>query len=131
MQPVEELIASHSIAVVVRPADENPHMPHPGDDLDHWRCTISAEGVEAFEVHVSLHHDYGGVPPRPDLVMSLVMADVRSYRACEGYADFAAMLGVEDGEDDPAAAAAWEELGRLSASVAAIESLSVTPVSPA
>jgi len=130
MQSVEDLIASHSIAVVARPADENPHMPQPGDDLDHWRCTISAEGVDSFEVHVSLHPAYGGVPPRPALVLSLVMADVRAYRACDGYADFAALLGVEDGEDVPAAAAAWEELGRLSAAVAAIESLSATPVSP-
>jgi len=131
MQSAEDLISAHSIAVVVRPADENPHMPQRSDDLDHWRCTISADGLDAFEVHVSMHQDHGGVPPKPSVVLSLVMADVRTFRGCEGYADFAALLGIEDGGDDPAAVAAWEELGRLSAAVAAIESLSATPVSTA
>lgn len=129
MQSAEELISAHSVAVVVRAADHNPLMPQPSGDLDHWRCTISAEGVDSFEVHVSLHPDHGGAPPAPAVVLSLVMADVRSYRECDGYAQFAALLGLDDGDEDPAIVSAWEGLGRLSEAIAAIESLSVTPSS--
>jgi len=131
MNPVEELIETNSLAVTVERSEGNPMMAQPCGDMDHWRCEVSGGGVEGFEFYVSLGADFGGRPPLPTEALSHVVEDVRTFRDCAGYADFAALLGVEEGEDVPEAAAAWALLARLSASLASIESLSATPATAA
>lgn len=118
---IEDIIAAHAVVMSVEPAEANPSMPQGSDDMDHWRCVISAEAIEGFEVFVSFGKGYEGVAPDLPTVLGLVLEDVRSYRGCEGYADFAAMLGLEEGESEPTVEAAWNELGRLSAAVVAFE----------
>jgi hypothetical protein len=45
-------------------------------------------------------------------VVERLLDDVRSFRDCNGYKDFAALLGIE--EDDTGGIVAFEEAGRLS-----------------
>jgi len=131
MNPVEELIEANSLTVAVERAEANPMMAQPCEDMDHWRCEVSGGGVEGFEFYVSLGGDFAGQAPLPAEALSRVVDDVRAFRDCAGYADFATLLGIGDGEQSPEALAAWGHLARLSASIAAIESLSATPATAA
>lgn len=115
---IDDIISAHSLELSIEAAENNPAMPHDCEDMDHWRCRIVGDGLEGLEFHVSIGKAHAGAAPDLPTVLSLVLADVRSYRECNGYPDFAAMLGVDDGDGEPAIEAAWNELARIDSAIA-------------
>ena len=125
MFDAEPLIDAHGLVFSCHEVAENPFMPQDSDDLRHWFCTVSGGAVPGFEFYVSLGDDAGGAEPSPSLAISLVMEDVRSFRACEGYADFAKMIGLD--ETDPSGRVAWDEIERLAPMAEALADIGQKP----
>ena len=115
MADVSEIIASNALDFTAFPASANPLMPQGGDGMNHWFCTFSGDRLSGFEFYVSLGSDYANEAPTAELALSLLVADVRAFRECEGYEDFARLVGVDDDDSsgEAVAYAAFEELGRL------------------
>lgn len=116
MTDLAAIIESNSLEFHAVPVESNPVMPQETDDLTHWFCTLSGGVISGFDFYVSLAADYDGAPPEAEFALSLLLMDVRAYRECAGYDDFAKMLGIED--DDPQGQAqgyaAFEELSKIS-----------------
>ena len=123
MADIQSIIDAHGLSFRCHEVEANPYMPQDSSDMRHWLCTVSGGPVEGFEFYVSLGEDAG--LPRAELALSLVLEDVRSFRECDGYADFARLIGVD--EDDPAGRVAWEEIARLAPLVEALAELSHAP----
>lgn len=117
MLEASALLAAHGLEFKCHAVGANPFMPQESSDLSHWLCSLSGGPLAGFEFYVSLGRDHAG-EPEAALALSLVAADVRSYRGCEGYADFARLIGIED--DDPSGMPAWEEISRLAPAVEAL-----------
>ena len=109
MPDMLSIIEANGLAFGCHEVEANPYMPQDSSDMRHWLCTVSGGAVDGFEFYVSLGEDAGH--PDAQIALSLVLEDVRSFRSCTGYGDFARLIGVE--EDDPAGRVAWEELQRL------------------
>lgn len=125
MLDVSTILDSNGLSFGCHEVDANPYMPQDSSDLRHWLCTVSGGAIDSFEFYVSLGEDTGG--PDAQIALSLVLEDVRSFRSCSGYGDFARLLGI--GEDDPAGRVAWEEISRLAPFAEAFAGLSSSPVS--
>lgn len=82
----------------------------PGDL--HWFCTITGDAISGFDFYLTTGADRGEEPPSAVLALELISEDVRAYRDCEGYGDFARLMGVDD--DDPQGFATYDEISRLS-----------------
>lgn len=106
-----ELLNAHGLAFKSHQVAENPYMPHDASDMRHWLCSLSGDAVEGFEFYVSAGDGACPDAPEPAFALSLVMEDVRAFRECSGYADFARLIGVDD--EDPAGMVAWNEVSRL------------------
>jgi hypothetical protein len=110
IEEIEELMESKGIAVAFAAADANPFMPGDNDDMRHWFCTLSADGVEAFDFYVSATE---GPEMSGARAVAFVMEDVKVYRGCPGYADFLLLMGLGDDDSRADLAVAWSEMGRL------------------
>lgn len=106
----DTLMEANGLSFAASEVDGNPYMPQDSSDMRHWLCSVSGSGLPGFEFYVSLEAD-AATGPSASLALSLVIEDVRAYRECGGYSDFAKMIGIED--DDPAGGLAWAEIGRL------------------
>lgn len=113
----DELIDAAGLTFACSPVASNPFMPQDSSDMRHYLCAVSGEGVPSFEFYVSLGEDVAGEPDFRS-ALSLVVEDVRAYRECDGYGDFARLLGID--EDDPSGLPGWEELSRIAPSVEAV-----------
>lgn len=116
MTDIAAIIESNELEFKAVPAEMNPVMPQDSQDLTHWFCTLSGGVISGFDFYVSLDEGYDGAPPDAEFALNLLLMDVRAYRECAGYDDFARMLGIED--DDPQGQAlgyaAFEELSKIS-----------------
>lgn len=128
MIDLPSLIESNGLEFNAIPAASNPLMPQESADLSHWFCTLSGDAISGFDFYVSLGADYEGREPSLEFALSLLIEDVRSYRGCEGYEDFARLLGIDDGdpEGDALCFAAYEELSRLSPLIDEVLDLEIT-----
>lgn len=107
----EELIEAHGLSFKSHEVGENPYMPQDSSDLRHWLCSVDGDGIDRFEFYISAGEDACPGAPGAAFALSLVMDDVRAFRECAGYADFARLIGVDD--EDPSGAVAWNEVSRL------------------
>jgi len=111
MTDAAELVEAHGLAFEAHEVAENPYMPQESSDLRHWLCTLSGGPVEGFEFYLSAGDEACPHGPDAAFALSLVIEDVRAFRECGGYSDFARLIGIED--DDPSGAVAWNEAARL------------------
>lgn len=118
MTEAAELIEAHGLSFEAHEVAENPYMPQDSSDLRHWLCTLSGGPVDGFEFYLSAGEE--ACPEGPDAVfaLSLVIEDVRAFRECGGYSDFARLIGIDD--EDPSGAVAWNEASRLAPLVEAL-----------
>lgn len=116
MIDIAAIIEANDLQFHAIPAEANPVMAQESDDMNHWFCTITGTAVAGFDFYVSLGQTYGSAPPTQELALSLIIEDVRAYRECEGYEDFARLLGIDDDDSEGQAHgyAAYEELSKLS-----------------
>jgi hypothetical protein len=116
MIDIAVLIDAHSLQFRALPAEFNPVMPQDSDDMVHWFCTLSGGPISGFDFYISLGQVFEGAPPSSELALTLLLEDVRAYKECEGYEDFARLLGIEDDDAEGQAQgyAAYEELSKLS-----------------
>lgn len=116
MTDIAAIIDANDLQFRSIPAQANPVMPQDSGDMSHWFCTISGGPIAGFDFYISLGESYGSEPPSAELALSLLLEDVRAYKECEGYEDFARMLGIDDDDSDGQAHgyAAYEELSKLS-----------------
>lgn len=133
MTDIAALIDAHSLQFRALPAEINPVMPQDSDDMTHWFCTLSGGPISGFDFYLSLGETYEGNPPTAEFALALLLEDVRAYKTCEGYDDFAKLLGIEDDDAEGQAQgyAAFEELSKLSPlmdEVLELENLSSAPV---
>lgn len=129
MTDIAAIIEANDLQFHAIPADGNPVMAQESDDLTHWFCTITGNSVAGFDFYISLGESYGGEPPTQELALELIIEDVRAYRECEGYEDFARLLGIDDDDAEGQAQgyAAYEELSKLSSLVEEV----LDPAAPA
>jgi hypothetical protein len=116
MTDIAAIIDANDLQFRSIPAQSNPVMPQDSGDMAHWFCTMTGSSISGFDFYISLGENFGGEPPSPELALSLLLEDVRAYKECEGYEDFARLLGIEDDDSDGQAQgyAAYEELSKLS-----------------
>lgn len=116
MIDIAAIIEANDLQFRVIPAETNPVMAQDASDMTHWFCTFTGATVAGFDFYVSLGESYGGEPPTQELALELIIEDVRAYRECEGYEDFARMLGIldDDAEGQAQGFTAYEELSKLS-----------------
>lgn len=120
---VAAIMEANGLSFSCHEVEANPYMPQDSSDMRHWLCYVSGGPIEGFEFYLSLGEDAG--LPDARVALSLVLEDVRSYRECRGYADFARLIGID--EDDPAGRVAWEEIARLAPLAEAFAALSAAP----
>jgi hypothetical protein len=116
MTDIAAIIEANDLQFNAIPAAANPVMAQDSSDMNHWFCTITGTAISGFDFYVSLGESYGGEPPTQELALALIIEDVRAYKECAGYEDFARMLGIEDDDAEGQAQgyAAYEELSKLS-----------------
>ncbi|NTF17242.1 hypothetical protein G6L37_02200 [Agrobacterium rubi] len=129
MTDIAAIIEANDLQFSAIPTDVNPVMAQESDDMNHWFCTVTGNTVAGFDFYVSLGQSYGDEPPTQELALSLIIEDVRAYRECEGYEDFARLLGIDDDDAEGQAQgyAAYEELSKLSSLVEEV----LDPAAPA
>lgn len=120
---VNAVMEANGLSFSCHEVEANPYMPQDSSDLRHWLCSVSGGSLDGFEFYVSFGEEAG--LPSAASALALVLEDVRSYRECRGYADFARLIGV--GEDDPAGRLAWEEVARLAPYAEAFAALPAAP----
>jgi hypothetical protein len=115
MTDLVAIIEANDLQFRAIPAQTNPVMPQDTSDLTHWFCSMTGTAISGFDFYISLGESYGTEPPSAELALSLLLEDVRAYKECDGYADFARLIGVEDDDSDGQAQsyAAYEELSKL------------------
>jgi hypothetical protein len=106
------IIEANDLQFTTMRAEVNPFIDQVVEDDIHWFCTFSGGAISGFDFYVTTGADHGDEPPTAVFALELVAEDVRAYRDCDGYADFARLLGVDD--DDPQGFAAFDEISRLS-----------------
>ncbi|RDJ93070.1 hypothetical protein B4Q13_24490, partial [Lacticaseibacillus rhamnosus] len=94
---LDAVMEANGLSFSCHEVEANPYMPQDSSDLRHWLCSVSGGSLDGFEFYVSFGEEAG--LPSAASALALVLEDVRSYRECRGYADFARLIGV--GEDDP------------------------------
>lgn len=112
MKGVEKFIADNGLVLNITEVASNPYLPHEASDMKHCLCQLSGDNVSGFEFYFSFVETDSGYVPDIVFVMSRLLEDVRSFRDCEGYGDFARLIGID--EDDPRGVVAFEEVERLS-----------------
>lgn len=112
MFDIEQFIEDNSIVLRASYVDYNPYIPHESQDMKHCFCRLSGQTMIEFEFYLSYVDTEEGYTPDAAFVIERLLDDVRSFRDCNGYSDFAALLGIE--EDDADGILAFEEAGRLS-----------------
>lgn len=112
MFDIEKFIEENGITLTTSEVDFNPYLPHEAEDMKHCLCQLAGETLNNFEFYLSFVDTQEGYTPDATFVLERLLDDVRSFRDCQGYDDFARLLGIED--DDPSGIVAFEEAGRLS-----------------
>lgn len=124
MTDFAEIIEANGLQFSTMQAETNPFIDQVDDADRHWFCTFSGHALPGFDFYVTTGADHGDVPPTAEFALELVAEDVRAYRECEGYADFARLMGVDD--EDPQGFAAFDEISRLAPLVEEVLGLDVS-----
>lgn len=114
MLDVSEALSDAGVAYSCVPAPSNPFLF--GGEGASWLCRLEGGPLECFEFHLTCADE-----PDVSLAVNLLLLDVRAFRDCRGYADFARLLGID--EDDPSGHGPWNEAARLSALAVPVEAL--------
>lgn len=104
-----DILTTYDLSFTAEPVMENPFMPQESSDLLHWYCKLTADNIH-FDFYISLGQDYAGAPDA-EFALSRVLEDVGSYRACDGYAAFCELVGID--EDEGKARLAYDEIARM------------------
>lgn len=117
------IIEANGLQFATMRAETNPFIDRVDEGDLHWFCTFSGGAISGFDFYVTTGADHGEEPPTAEFALELVSEDVRAYRDCDGYADFARLMGVDD--EDPQGFAAFDEISRLSPLVEEVLDLDV------
>lgn len=109
---IDKFIEDNNVLLTTSLVDNNPYIPHGSQEMKHCFCRLSGTSLNEFEFYLSFVDTDEGYTPDAAFVVERLLDDVRSFRDCNGYKDFAALLGIE--EDDAGGIVAFEEAGRLS-----------------
>lgn len=127
---VEKFIEENEITISSSVTEYNPYIPQEAADMKHCYCKLSGKTLSNFEFYLSYVDTEEGYTPDASFALERLIDDVKTFRDCEGYEEFARLLGIE--EDDPGGMVAYEEAGRLSKMVDQHfnldEDLAATPV---
>lgn len=105
------IIETNGLQLSTMRAETNPFVNFVRDGDTHWFCTFSGDAVSGFDFYITTGAGMGDEPPTAEQALSLVAQDVRAFRECDGYADFARLMGVDD--EDPQGFATFDEISRL------------------
>lgn len=120
----DDIVEVYDLAFKAIKVTENPHMPQVDDNDTHWFCTFSNDAVE-FDFYLSLEGN--DAVPSPQFAMSFIRADIGTFKSCDGFAAFAGLLGLDEG--DERVEVAYNEISRLNDQIDAL--LAMEPKSKA
>ena len=103
-----EIISTYDLKLTATPVMENPFMA--GEDMAHYYCTLYNDTV-SFDFYTSLGSDYSS-SLTSEFCLARILEDIGAFRSCPGYAEFCALIGVE--ESDGRAKLGYEEIRRMS-----------------
>lgn len=109
---IDKFVEDNEISISTSMVEYNPFIPHEASDMKHCFCKLTGETLSNFEFYLSYVDTVEGYTPDASFAIERLLDDVKTFRNCDGYDDFARLLGIED--DDPSGIVAFEEAGRLS-----------------